>query len=100
MLFLGDVVDAIVGRESHAELGDDLACIADGGNPMNRHARLRLSSRLDSLVDVMSPHTLTAVFRQEGRVDIDDLMGIGVDEKIRHERQEAGQHDEADVVFL
>ena len=100
VLFLGDVVDSVIGGEGDTELGDDLASIADGGDPVDCHACLCLASSLHGFVDVMAPHALAAILRQEGWVDIDDAMGVGVDEEVGHQGQEACQHDEADVVLL
>jgi hypothetical protein len=45
---------------------------------MDGHARLRFSGSLHGFVDVMAPHALATILRQEGWVDIDDAMGVGV----------------------
>ena len=76
------------------------ATIGIGSDPMDGHARLRFSGSLHGFVDVMAPHALATILRQEGWVDIDDAMGVGVDEEVGHQGQEACQHDEADVVLL
>ena len=82
VLFLGDGLYGVIGGKGYSELGDDLACIADGGDPMDGHACLRLACSLHSLVNVVSPHALATVFRQQGRVDIDDLVGESIDQEI------------------
>jgi len=54
------------------------ATIGIGSDPMDGHARLRFSGSLHGFVDVMAPHALATILRQEGWVDIDDAMGVGV----------------------
>ena len=86
VFLLGDVVDGVLRGECHTELGDDFASIADGRHPVYGYSRFRLSSCLHGLVNMMAPHSLAAIFRQQGRVDVDNLMREGINQKIRDER--------------
>ena len=99
VLFLSDGLYGVVGGKGDPVLGDDLSGITFGGDPMDGHACLRLTSGFHRLVHMVSPHALATVFRQQGRVDIDDLVWEGVDEEIGNQGQPTCQDDEADVVF-
>ena len=48
---------------------------------------------------MVAPHAFAAVFRQQGGVEVDHLMGIGIDQVVGNERQPSCQYDESDVVL-
>ena len=54
VLFLGNVLYGIIGRETDTELSDDLPCVTDGCDPMNGHTRLSFSRSLHCLVHVVN----------------------------------------------
>ena len=100
MLFLGNVVDCIIGRQSHTELGDDFASVANRRDIMNGHSRLCLASRLHGLVNMMAPHALAAILGQQSRMKIDDAAGEGFNQIVGHQRKESRQHDETHTILL
>ena len=87
VLFLGDGLYGVFRGKSDPVLGDNLAGITFGGDPMDGHACLRLTSGFHRLVYMVSPHALATVFRQQGRVDIDDLVWEGVDQEVGNQGQ-------------
>ena len=96
--FVGDGFWGVVGREGSAELGNDLACVADGSDVVDGDTGLCFAGSLHGFVDVMSPHAFSSVLGQEGRVDVHDAAGIEVEEVVGHHGEEAGEDDEMDVV--
>ena len=94
------IIYGIIWREWYMILSYNLTIIAYWSNIMHSHTCLRFSSSLYSLMHMMAPHTFTPVFRQEGRVEINHLMGIGVDEIVGYQWQPPRQHDKTDIIFL
>lgn len=99
VLLLGYVIDCVLGRKLAGELGNDFAAVADGGNVVDGEARFGVAGSLHCLVDVVTPHALAAMAREECRVEIDDALREGLDEVFGHERQETRQHDELNAVL-
>ena len=64
---------------------------------MDGDAALGISSRDNGFMDALAVHALPAVFRQQGRVDIDDAVREGAHHLRRYQPKEAGQHDEVDM---
>ena len=67
----------------------DIATIADGRHPMYRHASLCIASSLYCFMNMMAPHALATIFRQQRRMDIDNATREGLYQKIGNKRQEA-----------
>ena len=64
VLFLGDVIDGVVGGEGYFVLGDDLAGIANGGDPVDGHACFCLACFFHGLMHMVTPHALAAILGQ------------------------------------
>ncbi len=57
---------------------------------MYGYAALSLAVRLYRFMHVHAVHALAAIFWQEGRVYVDDAVGIGGNEEFRQEKKKAG----------
>ena len=99
VLFGGNGVGGVVGREGRGELGDDFAAVADVGDVVDGHACLCVACCLDGFVHVMAPHAASAMTGQEGWMEVDDATWEGVDEIVGNHQQEACEDDEVDVVL-
>ena len=84
MLFLGNVVDGVIGRQCYPVLGNNLATITDGRDPMDGHARLCFTRSLYGLMYVMAPHALTPILGQKRGMEVDDAARKGLDEEVGH----------------
>ncbi len=99
VFFLGNGVGGVVGSEGCGELCDDLPAVADVGDVVDGHTGLSVACCLNCFVHVMAPHAASAVTGQEGRMEVDDATGEGVDEVVGNNEQEACEDDEVDVVL-
>ena len=54
----------------------------------------------DCLVDVFAVHALATVFGQEGRVDVDDAVGEGIEDFLWNQPEETGEDNPVDVSFF
>ena len=94
-MFLGsDVIRDVIGAYRSTELSYDLATVNLAADPMDRHAGLCLTSRLDRFMDMMAVHPHSPELRKQGWMEVDHPAVIFMNQEIRDDQQEAGQHDE------
>ena len=81
------------GAGSHGDgcLEDDAATIAFGADVMNRYAGFTFACRYYGLMDVATIHSLAAIFGQERGMNIDDAVGITVEQEVWYHEQESGK---------
>lgn len=96
----GDVVGGVGGGDGGAELRDDGAAVVVGGDPVDGDASFCFASLPNGLVNVVAVHSLAAELGQQGGMEVEYPMGIGVDEVRRNYEQESSQNDEIDIVFF
>lgn len=65
---------------------------------MDGDTRFFFASSLNRFVNEMAIHTFSAVFREEGRVYIDDLIWEGLDQANGYFPEKSGQYDEIRLV--
>lgn len=81
-------------------LGYDFTAVHGITYVMDGHSGFGLSGSFYGFVNVMSIHTDSAEFGQERRVKIYHPVVIGIDKKIRHDKQKSCEDNEVDSEFL
>ena len=100
-VFFGcDIVRRIVRRNRCRVLGDDFTTVYLITYVMDRHTGFGLPRCLDRFVNMMSVHSHTSELGEQCGMQIDHLVFISIDKKIRDDEQEAGEYDEIDAELL
>ena len=100
MYFLGNRVRRILIGQRNRRLKNNPSLVVVLVDQMDGDAGLFVAGGFDRLVDKAPIHTLSAVLGQEGRVDVDHLVGVGLGEVIRDFQQKASQDHPVDLRCL
>ena len=92
-------VGIVTGFDGALGLEDDVAIVEEFVDVMDGDAALLVSAADDVLVDAIAIHSLAAMERDEGRMDVHDGTGIGIDEILGHKDQITSEHDEVDMIL-
>lgn len=95
----GEGFRGIVGINSHFCLKDGLAVVIELVDVMDGDPAFLFACCNDCFVHMASIHSFSAIFWEEGRVDIDDPVGIRLHQPRWNFPQKARQHDEVDSEF-
>jgi hypothetical protein len=96
----GEGFGGIVGIDGHFCLKDGLAVVIKIVNEMDGDPAFLFACCDDRFVYMPAVHSFSAIFGEEGRVDINDPVGISLHQPGGDLPQKARQHDEVDLVFL
>lgn len=81
-------------------LEDDVAIVEELVDIMYGNAAFGVATADYVLVHTVAIHSLAAMKRDEGRVDVHNCTGISIDKILGHEHQIAGKYDEVDMIFV
>ena len=78
-------------------LQDDFPVVVDFVHIVDGDAGKIFFGGHHGLVHMLAVEAFATVFGQEGRMDVHNMMGIGLDEAFRNLPKEAGQYDEVQI---
>ena len=90
----GKGVGRVVGKDGAGGLEDGGTLVVAVVDVMDGDSTLLLAGSDDGLVDVLAVHSLTPELGKQGRVDVDNPVGIGSQEVGRHFPEEPGEDNE------
>ena len=96
----GKRVGRVAGQDRAGRLEDDAALVVMFIYIMYGNPRFRLTGGKDGLVYVVAVHPFSPEFGQKRWMDVDDVPGIGVQERTGDIAEEAGQDDEIDMMLM